>query len=217
MIAYYITINASRRARRAITQKRNHGCKSADKTAKAGAGAAVSKRAIGQSGNPQGRPAGARNAATRLAEAMLRDEASTLTRTLLDVAYGGDRSLLKAAFHTAVPRALLRKIGRGAGLTLQQLGDSRQRQEKHPRILGKRQKAVMAIERGGGVLGVDEQREVCLLGAQGAARGVQCSIARRRLDAAPAGRSTSGAPRWGRRRCGTGGPRGRGGRRSCRR
>jgi hypothetical protein len=58
----------------------------------------------GQSGNPQGRPAGSRNAATRLAEAMLGDEAPTLTRTLLDFAYGGDRSLLRAAFQTAVPR-----------------------------------------------------------------------------------------------------------------
>ncbi|HVH81722.1 MAG TPA: DUF5681 domain-containing protein [Stellaceae bacterium] len=58
----------------------------------------------GQSGNPQGRPAGSRNAATRLAEAMLCDEAPTLTRTLLDFAYGGDRGLLKAAFLTAVPR-----------------------------------------------------------------------------------------------------------------
>jgi hypothetical protein len=58
----------------------------------------------GQSGNPQGRPAGSRNAATRLAEAMLGDEAPTLTRTLLDFAYGGDRGLLRAAFQTAVPR-----------------------------------------------------------------------------------------------------------------
>jgi hypothetical protein len=58
----------------------------------------------GQSGNPQGRPAGSHNAATRLAEAMLRDEAPALTRTLLDFAYGGDRGLLKTAFLTAVPR-----------------------------------------------------------------------------------------------------------------
>jgi hypothetical protein len=58
----------------------------------------------GRSGNPQGRPAGSRNAATRLAEAMLGDEAPTLTRTVLDFAYGGDRGLLKAAFQTAVPR-----------------------------------------------------------------------------------------------------------------
>jgi hypothetical protein len=55
----------------------------------------------GQSGNPQGQPAGSRNAATRLAEAMLGDEAPA--RTLLDFAYGGDRGLLKAAFQTAAP------------------------------------------------------------------------------------------------------------------
>ena len=47
----------------------------------------------GQSGNPAGRPAGSPNAATRLAEAMLHDAASDLTR-----------ALLKAAFQTAVPR-----------------------------------------------------------------------------------------------------------------
>jgi hypothetical protein len=35
---------------------------------------------------------------------MLGDEAPTLTRTLLDFAYVGDRGLLRAAFQTAVPR-----------------------------------------------------------------------------------------------------------------
>jgi hypothetical protein len=59
----------------------------------------------GQSGNPQSRPAGSRDAATRLAEAMLGDEAPPPPhpRTLLDFAYGGDRGLLKAAFQTAAP------------------------------------------------------------------------------------------------------------------
>jgi hypothetical protein len=58
----------------------------------------------GQSGNPHGRPAGSRNAATRLAEAMLGEEAPALTRAVLDQAYGGNPGLLKAAFQTAVPR-----------------------------------------------------------------------------------------------------------------
>ena len=58
----------------------------------------------GQSGNPAGRPPGSRNAATQLAEAMLRDAAPDLTRTLLEQAFAGDRGLLKAAFQTAVPR-----------------------------------------------------------------------------------------------------------------
>ena len=57
----------------------------------------------GQSGNPAGRPPGARNAATRLAEAMLADAAPEITRTTLQRAYGGDNALLKAAFQKVMP------------------------------------------------------------------------------------------------------------------
>lgn len=57
----------------------------------------------GQSGNLAGRPAGSRNAATRLAEAMLSDAAPEITRATLDRAYGGDNALLKAAFHKVMP------------------------------------------------------------------------------------------------------------------
>ena len=57
----------------------------------------------GQSGNPAGRPAGSRNAATRLAEAMLSDAAPEITRAMLERAYGGDNGLLKVAFQKVMP------------------------------------------------------------------------------------------------------------------
>jgi hypothetical protein len=57
----------------------------------------------GQSGNPAGRPAGSRNAATRLAEAMLCDAAPEITRVTLEKAYAGNDGLLKAAFHKVTP------------------------------------------------------------------------------------------------------------------
>lgn len=57
----------------------------------------------GQSGNPAGRPCGSRNAATRLAEALLADAAPEITRTTLERAYAGNDSLLKALFHKVTP------------------------------------------------------------------------------------------------------------------
>ena len=51
--------------------------------------------APGQSGNPSGRPRGARNKATIAAEALLEGEAETLTRKLIDKANEGDPSLLR--------------------------------------------------------------------------------------------------------------------------
>ena len=57
----------------------------------------------GQSGNPAGRPLGARNAATQLAEAMLCDAAPQITRTTLEKAYAGNDGLLKAAFQKVMP------------------------------------------------------------------------------------------------------------------
>jgi len=58
----------------------------------------------GQSGNPDGRPAGSRNAATQLAEALLDGEAAALTRKLVELALEGDRAALKLAFERIVPR-----------------------------------------------------------------------------------------------------------------
>jgi hypothetical protein len=58
----------------------------------------------GQSGNPAGRPMGARNAATQLAEALLDGEAEALTRALIERALEGDPAMLKLAFERIVPR-----------------------------------------------------------------------------------------------------------------
>ena len=58
----------------------------------------------GQSGNPAGRPAGSRNTATQLAEALLDNEAEALTRALIERALEGDPAMLKLAFERIVPR-----------------------------------------------------------------------------------------------------------------
>jgi hypothetical protein len=58
----------------------------------------------GQSGNPAGRPIGARNRATQLAEAMLDGEAEALTRKLVELALEGGRFMLKLAFERIVLR-----------------------------------------------------------------------------------------------------------------
>ena len=60
--------------------------------------------AKGRSGNPAGRPLGARNAATQLAEALLDGEAEALTRKLVERALEGDPAMLKLAFERIVPR-----------------------------------------------------------------------------------------------------------------
>jgi Family of unknown function (DUF5681) len=44
----------------------------------------------GQSGNPSGRPKGARNKITLVVEALLDDEAETITRKAIEVAKSGD-------------------------------------------------------------------------------------------------------------------------------
>jgi Family of unknown function (DUF5681) len=50
----------------------------------------------GQSGNPAGRPKGARNHATRLAEAMLDGQAHELTQRAIELAMAGDASVMRA-------------------------------------------------------------------------------------------------------------------------
>jgi hypothetical protein len=60
--------------------------------------------AKGQSGNPAGRPIGARNAATQLAEALLDGEAEALMRKLVERALAGDGAALRLAVERIVPR-----------------------------------------------------------------------------------------------------------------
>ncbi len=57
----------------------------------------------GQSGNPSGRPAGSRNAATRLVEAMFEDEAETIGRRAIEMALGGDTLAMKLVLERLVP------------------------------------------------------------------------------------------------------------------
>jgi hypothetical protein len=57
----------------------------------------------GQSGNPHGRPPGARNKATRAAEALLDGEAETLTRACVTAALGGDTTALRLCLERILP------------------------------------------------------------------------------------------------------------------
>jgi hypothetical protein len=56
----------------------------------------------GQSGNPGGRPPGARNRAALLAEQLLADEAEALTRKAVELALGGDRWALRLCLERVV-------------------------------------------------------------------------------------------------------------------
>ena len=49
----------------------------------------------GTSGNPNGRPRGARNRATKAAEALLDGEAEALTRKAIELALGGDTTAMR--------------------------------------------------------------------------------------------------------------------------
>ena len=64
----------------------------------------------GMSGNPAGRPKGARNRATRLAEAMLEGEAAALVRQAIDLAMGGDIAALRLCVERLIPRRAERTI-----------------------------------------------------------------------------------------------------------
>jgi hypothetical protein len=57
----------------------------------------------GQSGNPRGRPPGARNAATMLAEQLLDGEAETLTRKAVKLALAGDTVALRLCLDRILP------------------------------------------------------------------------------------------------------------------
>jgi uncharacterized protein DUF5681 len=57
----------------------------------------------GQSGNPTGRPKGARNATTLAVEALLDGEGEALTRKAIDLAKSGDMQALKLCMDRIVP------------------------------------------------------------------------------------------------------------------
>jgi Family of unknown function (DUF5681) len=58
----------------------------------------------GQSGNPAGRPPGARNKATLLAEALLEGEAEKIIRVAVEKALKGDPVALRLCLERMVPR-----------------------------------------------------------------------------------------------------------------
>jgi Family of unknown function (DUF5681) len=57
----------------------------------------------GQSGNPSGRPKGARNKMTLAVEALLENEAEALTRKVIDLALGGNMAALRLCFERLLP------------------------------------------------------------------------------------------------------------------
>ena len=57
----------------------------------------------GASGNPAGRPLGARNRATVAAEALLDGDAEALTRKVLELAHKGDMTALRLCLDRVVP------------------------------------------------------------------------------------------------------------------
>jgi len=57
----------------------------------------------GKSGNPNGRPKGARNHATIIAEALLDGEADAITRKLIEKALGGDGGALRLCLDRLLP------------------------------------------------------------------------------------------------------------------
>ena len=57
----------------------------------------------GQSGNPKGKPKGARNRATLAAEALLDGEAEALTRKCIELGLAGDPTALRLCMERLVP------------------------------------------------------------------------------------------------------------------
>jgi hypothetical protein len=58
---------------------------------------------LGQSGNPYGRPRGARNRATVAAERLLHGEADALTRKAIELATDGDTTALRLCIERILP------------------------------------------------------------------------------------------------------------------
>lgn len=65
----------------------------------------------GHSGNPAGRPAGRRNNATLISEAMFDAEAATLTRTVIDLALDGNATALRLCLQRLLAPRRERPVG----------------------------------------------------------------------------------------------------------
>jgi Family of unknown function (DUF5681) len=57
----------------------------------------------GQSGNPSGRPKGARNKTTIAVEALLDNEAEALTRKVIELALAGNMAAIRLCFERLLP------------------------------------------------------------------------------------------------------------------
>jgi hypothetical protein len=64
----------------------------------------------GESGNPRGRPPGARNRTTLAAEALLEGEAEALTHKLVELALSGDIAALRICVDRILPRPRERRV-----------------------------------------------------------------------------------------------------------
>jgi len=64
----------------------------------------------GQSGNPAGRPPGARNKATMMAEALLQGEVEAMTRALIGQALAGNMGALRLCLDRLVPATRSRTV-----------------------------------------------------------------------------------------------------------
>ena len=64
----------------------------------------------GQSGNPGGRPIGARHEATIAAEALLDGEAEALTRKAIEAALGGDTTAMRLCLERILPARRSRTV-----------------------------------------------------------------------------------------------------------
>src|SRR6516225_9737517 len=82
-----------------LSRRQRSGMMSPDNTGEQQAG----RFRKGRSGNPAGRPLGARNAATLAVEAMLDGEAEKLTRKCIDLALSGDVTALRLCIERICP------------------------------------------------------------------------------------------------------------------
>ncbi len=69
----------------------------------------------GQSGNPSGRPVGARHRATMAAEALLDGDAENLTRKAIELALAGDMTAMRLCLERLVPPRRDRPVTFDAG------------------------------------------------------------------------------------------------------